>query len=77
MAKKYYLTKSQKALINILRENGNLTFDELYKLTKSREETRLKDTLYILLRENLIEYQTIRPTSSTLIYRLKENYESL
>ena len=77
MAKKYYLTKSQKALINILRERGNLTFDELYKLTNSREEMRLKDTLYILLRENVIEYQAVRPTSSTLIYRLKENYESI
>lgn len=77
MAKKYYLTKAQKALINILRERGNLTFDELYTLTNSREEMRLKDTLYILLRENVIEFQPVRPTSSTLIYKLKEAYEGV
>lgn len=75
--KKVRLTKSQKNIINLLKEKGNITFDELYSLTNAREEVRLKETLYQLLTRNVIEYKTVRPTSATLIFRLKEAHESI
>lgn len=67
------LTVGQKNIIKHLKENEEMTADQLKEKMHCADVTDIKLALLTLLNIGLIKYRTERPTSQELLFSLKES----